>query len=148
MSIMKGMKFMNKAFRKMSVVLAAVMAVAATSMMPVSAYDWTASSNSVFVEYRVKNTSSSINITNETGNGVYVSVYGAYAANDRTYSVSKCSSDEEVLQTTNLYLPGNLNRSIRQYIAENGYAYAAIYISGNSNGTWNPDTTSPYLNLN
>ncbi len=146
---------MKKAFRKMSVVLAAVMAVAATSMLPVCAATnnnctdtyWTVN-NTAFTEYREKRDSSSAYIKNSTGNGITVSIYGASGANTRTYSVSECIGFENEYITTNLYMPGNCERLIKQYVKEKNYSHAMIYIYGNSNGAWSPDSIGTYEFLN
>lgn len=143
---------MKKTFRKMSVALAAVMAVAATSMLPAHAAntdncDWSCNNNA-FVGYERKTDDSSIYIKNSTSTPVTVSVYGASAANTQTYSVSTCSKYNEVLKTTGLYLPGNCRRLIRQYIKENNYSYAMLYVYGTSNGAWSPDSYGTYEKLN
>lgn len=134
---------MKKAFRKMSVVLAAVMAVAATSMMPVSANSSNTSWATNTSCCRKKDSNSSVYVKNETSHNARVYVNGRSAEVGQDYSVSYYNG--RTLNTTNLTIPANSHRTIKQFVNELGYTYVNLVFhetTGVAHGLWAPDTNS------
>lgn len=76
-----------------------------------------------------------------------VSVYGRTSQYSAEYSVSTFNGS--TIATTNLTLPANSQRLIRQFINEKGYPYAYIsFYNGNTHGEWSPDSVSSYPTIN
>ncbi len=99
---------------------------------------------------RIKNTDSSVYVSNDTNypeHSVKFSIYGSNNTNfGDGYNVYSCSQYSEILKTYNLSIPGNSKRRVRQYINELGYSYAAPFFQHNGLnyawGKWSPDCYS------
>ena len=146
---------MRKTIKKAVCALAAVASIMSMAILPVSASTsdsiWTVNSSSVYTKYRQKDTTTSVYFkNNSTTTSVRIYVKGAYAENGPTYDVSSNSSHPNVYNTDNLLVPPNRTYEVYQYIKENGYSYAWMYVKGSSYaaGRWSPDTSGHFPVLN
>lgn len=158
---MNGGEKMKNRTSKIVKVLASFMAVFTMSFSYASLssyatyqlYNWSVtSSNPASRPKAQKDTDSSVYVSN---NSSYSVKFGILGSNNLDFGdghlVSQCSQYSEVLQTSNLYIPGNSQRRVRQYIYELGYKYAAPFFQRdgyNASGQWSADTGTTYEHIN
>lgn len=114
-----------------------------------SSWSVNVSGSSTYV--RKKNDTSSVYVHNKSSYAINVSVYAR-----STQTGANKDAGQRVgytyFQTTSLSIPANSKRAIRQWIRENGYAWAALTVYGGSynggSGVWSPDSTGTYTFAN
>lgn len=99
-----------------------------------------------------KHTDSPVYVSNTSEYSVKFGILGSNTLKwGDGYLVSQCSQYSEVLKTSNLYIPGNSQRLVRQYIYEIGYTYAAPFFQRDGHdaeGQWSADTVATYEYIN
>lgn len=159
----KGRLFMKRMRKIAAAVVAALAAMSMGVVLSVSAAtdysepvipihnpnttdsSWPLSGSSVLKDYcRRKYNDTSIYVTNSTGYAVSVNVYGRKTKTGADVDVSGTS-----FSTTNLTLPANSVKQIRQLIHEKNCSYAHIYFGGTGgSGLWSPDSVGNYPKIN